>query len=89
MAILTTQSKSYSTDPETMGLGIMSMAAIRRLGVEFYTNCLRQLPPPRQPLTFGGDCSKDDGDDRGGDVDDDDYDDDDDEEEEEEECCHM
>ena len=52
----------------------------------------RQVPPPCQPSTLGGDCLNDDGDDDGGGDDDDDCDgddDDDDGEEEEEEGCHV
>ena len=30
------------------------------------SSCLRQVPPPCQPSTLGGDCSNDDGDDGGG-----------------------
>ena len=37
------------------------------------SSCLRQVLPPCQPSTLGGDCSNDDGkDDGGGDDDDDD-----------------
>ena len=65
------------------GLGGNLVGEGSRCFFEFpLSSCLRQVPPPCQPSTLGGDCSNH------GDGDDDD-DDQEEEEEDEEEGCHM